>query len=82
MEDRKEAEVNDDLTEWQTLTAEERRRLILLTVDDLVSGFLYYDRKQDEEGMVRGAVEWSIANGDVSLEDVIIRFGEGVLRAV
>lgn len=66
---------------WYPKESTERKRQVLLAVDDLIAGFLYYDRKECES-MGVGAVEWSILNGDISLEDVIIRFGEGLLRSV
>lgn len=65
--------------EWAKLDSEYRKRHILGTTDDLLAGFLYYDRKEDV-CLGRGAIEWSVANGDVSVEEIIIRFGEGLAR--
>lgn len=46
---------------------------ILGTVDDLVSGFLYYDRKEDE-ALPRGAIEDAIAAGEVTVDEIAGKF--------
>jgi len=58
--------------------AETRRQLILDTVTDLVSGFLYYDRKEDED-LPRGAIEEAVENGEISWQDVIDEFSRELL---
>ena len=47
----------------------DKRETILNTVDDLVSKFLYYDRKEDED-LPRGAIEAAILDGEISVEDM------------
>ncbi len=50
-----------------------RRDRIYATVDDLVSNFLYYDRKEDED-LPRGAIEEAVKNGEISVDDIVGRF--------
>jgi hypothetical protein len=47
----------------------DRRQRILDEVTDLVSNFLYYDRKEDEE-LPRGAIEQAIANREVTVDEI------------
>ena len=51
----------------------EIKESILLTVDDLVSDFLYYDRKEDEE-LPRGEIEKAINNGDITIDEIVNYF--------
>ena len=46
---------------------------ILNNVDDLVSDFLYYDRKEDED-LPRGAIEAAIANKEISVDEIAAFF--------
>jgi hypothetical protein len=53
----------------------EIKNLILDTVDDLVTDFLYYDRKDDDEltlEMLENAIEDKI----ITIEDVVKKFRE------
>lgn len=54
-----------------------RREIILMTVDDLVADFLYYDRKEDED-LQRGAIEEAIAAGEVTAEEIVAAFGRAL----
>ncbi len=56
-----------------------RRETILDTVDDLVSDFLYYDRKEDED-LPRGEIEAAIEAGEVTIDDLVARFRDGLER--
>lgn len=47
--------------------------LILNTVDDLAGKFMYYDRKEDEE-LPRGAIEQAIADGVITIDEIVDRF--------
>jgi len=47
-----------------------RRKTIINTVTDLVSDFLYYDRKEDEE-LSRGDIEAAIRQGDITLDEIV-----------
>lgn len=49
------------------------RDVILLTVDDLVTAFLWDDRKEDEE-LPRGAIEQAVEAGHVTVEEIVERF--------
>jgi len=46
------------------------RDIILKTVDDLVSDFIYYDRKEDEE-LPSGEIEKAINNGDITVDEIV-----------
>ena len=40
------------------------------TITDLVSKFLYYDRKEDEE-LPKGEIEAMIKKGETSIEEIV-----------
>ena len=54
---------------------------ILNTVDDLVSSFLYYDRKEDEDLGV-GDIEDAITKGIISIDDITDRFKKSILNYI
>lgn len=56
----------------------DRRQDILDAVEDLVTSFIYYDRKEDEDLPV-GVIEATLAAGEISVEDMVAKF-EGMLR--
>lgn len=43
---------------------------ILLTLEDMIADFLYYDRKEDEE-LPRGAIEKAIRDGEITIDDIV-----------
>lgn len=51
------------------------KQTILLTVRDLVSNFLYYDRKEDEE-LGRGAIEEAVKSGEITVDEIVAEFRE------
>lgn len=51
------------------------------TVDDLVSNFLYYDRKEDED-LPRGAIDEFIETGGVTVAEIVEWFDESLNRAL
>lgn len=55
--------------------AEKRRDLIETSINDLVSNFLYYDRKEDEE-LPRGSIQEAIAAGEISVEEIVATFNK------
>jgi len=57
---------------------DEVKGYILGVVRDLVSDFLYYDRKEDEE-LALGEIEVAIANGVIGTQDIVDEF-ERVLK--
>ena len=50
-----------------------KKQLILNTVTDLVSRFLYYDRKEDYE-LPRGAIEEAIDGGLITVDEIVSHF--------
>ncbi|NNL18684.1 MAG: hypothetical protein HKP37_08100 [Boseongicola sp.] len=48
-------------------------------VPDLVSDFLYYDRKEDEL-LPRGSIEAAVRNGELSWEEIADRFRQELLK--
>lgn len=59
----------------------ERKELILNTVDDLVSNFLYYDRKEDEDLPI-GSVEDSINTWEIDVSDIVSRFQDELIKGL
>lgn len=55
-----------------------RTKNICNTVSDLVSSFLYYDRKEDSTLWV-GAIDVAVKNGDITVEEIVAEF-ESELR--
>lgn len=51
----------------------ETRYLISCRIKDLISDFLYYDRKGDEELPV-GAIEQSINDGNITIDSIVELF--------
>ena len=51
------------------------KQLILNTVADLCSNFLFYDRKEDEE-LPRGAIQSAITNGEITVDEIVATFRE------
>lgn len=51
------------------------------TISDLISNFLYYDRKEDEELPV-GAIEDSISSGETTVDEIVSQFREEFLRGI
>lgn len=46
-----------------------RRQLIIDTIDDLVSSFLYYDRKEDED-LPRDEIEDAVKSGEITVDEM------------
>lgn len=63
----------------------ETKQVILLTVDDLVANFLYYDRKEDEE-LPLDAIEEAIIGGEITYVEIVERFvdalGKGIVSSL
>jgi hypothetical protein len=55
----------------------DRRERILATVEDMVSNFLYYDRKEDEY-LRMGEIEAAIKAGEITAEEIAERFRKGL----
>jgi hypothetical protein len=50
-----------------------KEKHILGVIEDLVSNFLYYDRKEDED-LPRGSIERAVKNGVITIEDMTRQF--------
>ncbi len=50
-----------------------RREHILATAEDLMSNFLYYDRKECES-LPRGAIDEALAAGEVTVDELLAIF--------
>ena len=50
-----------------------RKELIELTVMDLVSSFLYYDRKEDED-LPTGEIEEAIRSKEITTDEIVELF--------
>ena len=53
------------------------KKKILEAIEDLTAGFLYYDRKEDED-LPRGAIEGAIESGDITVEEMVEAFRKGI----
>lgn len=53
--------------------------IICHTIDDMVSDFLYYDRKEDEQ-LPNGAIESAIENGVITVDEISDRFKQRLLE--
>ncbi len=56
---------------------DDRRDLILDYISDLISNFLYYDRKEDED-LPLGAIEESIKAGEITVDEMVTAFRKGL----
>lgn len=54
-----------------------RREIIRQTVEDLVADFVDSDRKEDED-LPRGAIGDAVRAGEVSVEEIIAWFADGL----
>lgn len=60
----------DRLRRSKTENTKEMKKYILGTIEDLVTDFVYYGRKEDEDLPV-GAIEKSVAAGEVTLDEMV-----------
>jgi len=61
------------------MTNEETKEIIFGSVEDLVSNFLYYNRKEDEDLPV-GKIEEFIENKTISIDELVERFRQALLE--
>lgn len=57
------------------------KETILGYIDDMVTDFLYYDRKEDEDLGV-GDIENAVANGEISVDEMVDKFRESLEQAL
>lgn len=50
-----------------------RKRLILMTVEDLTTDLLIYGRKEDED-LPRGEIEEALKKGEISVDEIVDQF--------
>lgn len=58
-----------------------KRELILGTVADLVSDFLYYDRKEDE-GLPRGAIDAAVEEHVITIDEIVAEFRAELVKGL
>jgi hypothetical protein len=58
--------------------AADNREKVLILIDDLVSDFLYYNRKEDEDFPV-GKIEEMIQNGEITVDEMVEAFRKAIL---
>jgi hypothetical protein len=63
------------------LTGSDLKNAILNTLDDTVSRFTCYDRKEDEE-MPRGAIERAVRTGLITVDEMIDKFATELRKAL
>lgn len=52
-----------------------RKKLILATIEDLVTDFTYYGRKEDEELTTEDLME-AVESGEVTIDEMVEHFRE------
>jgi len=57
------------------------KQLIFMTIDDLITDFLYYDRKEDQD-LPRDAIEDAIKEGVITKQQIIDRFKSSILNGL
>lgn len=58
----------------------DRRRALMATIQDLIGGFLYYDRKEDDT-LPLGMIEHMIEFGEVTQGEIIKEFTNQINKA-
>lgn len=58
-----------------------RKELIQNTITDMISNFLFYDRKEDEY-LPRGEIEDAIKNGEITVEEIVSQFENSLREAL
>lgn len=60
---------------------DEWREKVLCTLDDCVTNFLYYDRKEDED-LPRGKIEEMIAKKEITVDELVEKFRSSLVRGL
>ena len=55
------------------------KQVIFFTIADLVSSFLYHDRKEDEE-LPRGAIDKAVNSGEITVDEMVAHFREELTK--
>ena len=67
------------MNELSKAVMQTRKELIKLTVMDLVSSFLYYDRKEDED-LPEGEIQKALDNNEITFEEIVITFKKELFK--
>ena len=59
----------------------DRRELIIANIKDLVSSFMYYDRKEDDL-LPRGAIEEALEMGEIKKLEILAVFQDEFMEVV
>jgi len=59
----------------------DKRELIFNTITDLVSDFLYYDRKEDQ-ALPRGDIQNAIIKGIITVEEIVGAFEDEIKKGL
>ena len=54
---------------------------ILMAVDELVSSFSYYDRKEDED-LLRGDIEGAVFRGEITVDEIVDKFRASLMAGL
>ena len=54
---------------------------ILSRIEDLISGFLYYDRKEDEE-VGLGVIEAMVQRGEITIDEMVGQFRQSLEKRI
>jgi len=57
------------------------KEIILGTMEDMVSDFLYYDRKEDED-LPLGFIENAINTHEIDIKDIVTKFEAELLKGL
>jgi hypothetical protein len=58
---------------YRTMSDKDIKVNIIATIQDTVSSFMYYDRKEDED-LPRGAIEQAIKDGIITIDEIVQEF--------
>jgi hypothetical protein len=54
---------------------------ILGVISDLVSNFLYYDRKEDDD-LPKGAIDKAVRDGEITIDQMVQAFREELEKGI
>jgi len=57
------------------------KQTILNTIEDLVSNFVYYDRKEDED-LSQEDLEQAVKTGVITVDEIIEKFAEKIKNSL
>ena len=57
------------------------KKVVLDTISDLITNFLYYNRKEDEDLPV-GSIESMVIDGEITIEEILQAFEKELREAL